>query len=199
MLLTLSNLTSSLVSINSLPASLKPGTTRTLTLLDADFTKDVNNELNALKAAGHISFSTSEDPDIDDSLEHTSIGTFKLYRVAMDDAADVTGGGTTQTVGFTVKNFVNKAIDFKTKLVFAVNDDIGLTQPSSDATLNTATAGTILDGAGTNTLIVETDAIGRFECTLTETNDKVVYLSCDTTHGSHDVARNEFDSVEFSA
>ena len=60
------------------------------------------------------------------------------YRVTMIDAADVTNGYTTRTVGFSIP--VNR----KVKLEFAVFQDVGLTVPSATATLGRASKGDIL-------------------------------------------------------
>ena len=123
----------------------------------------------------------------------------EIMNVKMDDAQDVSGGGTTRAVGFQVTDFSGANLSTQVKLELAASDDVGLTQPATNATLNTATQGTILDGAASNTLIVQTSTSGRFTCTLTDFSDETVFLSCKSVHGTPLIDCREFDSVTFSA
>jgi hypothetical protein len=123
----------------------------------------------------------------------------EILNVEMDDAADVTGGGTTRAVGFQVTDFAGNPIDYAVSLELAVFDDVNLTVPATSATLATATQGTILAGSATAALKVRTDTAGRFLCTLTNLFDTTVYLGASPSFGSPLMDCREIDSVTFSA
>ena len=116
----------------------------------------------------------------------------------MDDAPDVTGGGTTVAVGFQLKDG-NQNAAVARLVEFAVFDDVDLGTPATNATLDTPTAGTIVSGAGSAALKVKTDASGKFTCTLTNNVDEQVSLSTSPTFGSPILDCIEIDSVTFSA
>ena len=115
------------------------------------------------------------------------------------DSADVTasGGATTATVGFKL-SVGGAAVTEDAVIEFAVFDEEELVTPNGNATLDTATVGTILDGAGTNALKVKTDS-GQFKCTLTNLVDETVYLGCSMSFGSPILDCREVIKVTFSA
>lgn len=128
----------------------------------------------------------------------------ELRNVKMDDNADVGGGGTTGPVGFQVTDFAGDDLAEKVILELGVYDEASgdATKPgaaAAAATLNTATSGLILDGAGSAAIVVETDATGRFDCTLTDAVDETVILACRSARGSSVLDCRELDSVTFSA
>lgn len=118
--------------------------------------------------------------------------------VDMEDAADVTGGGTTRVVGFQVKMGVTP-LTSPVLVEFAVFDDDKFSVPAVSAVLGTATVGTIIAGEGTAALKVLTDATGSFRCTLTDPSDEAVYIACSSTFGGPAVDCRDTDSVTFSA
>lgn len=117
----------------------------------------------------------------------------------MNDAADVGGGGTTQTVGFQMKDSAGSDVAGQKMMEFAVFDDVGLSVPSAAATLGTVADGTIIAGEGSAALKVQTDANGLFQCTLTNPADTTVYVACSPTFGSPALDCTRIDSVTFSA
>jgi hypothetical protein len=117
---------------------------------------------------------------------------------AIVDAADVTGGGTTQTVGLQLKDASGNPVAQEITLEFAVFNDAELSIPAINAILSTATSGVIVAGDGTAALKIKTDAMGLFECTLTDAVDETVYLGCSMTFGSPMVDCQSNDSVTFS-
>lgn len=119
--------------------------------------------------------------------------------VLMDDAPDVSGGGTTGTVGFTVQLEGGTPISSPVVLEFAAFDDAEFATPAGAATLDSETAGTILTGAASAALLVATDAAGRFTCILTNPADTTVYLACRQAFGSAPINAESSDSVTFSA
>lgn len=123
----------------------------------------------------------------------------EILNVKMADNPDVGGGGTTGSVEFQITDFAGDNIDGEKILELAVFDDIGLATPAANATLDTAANGTILGGAGTAALKVQTDATGKFKCTLTDLIDETVYLGCSPSFGSPLIDCREIDSVTFSA
>jgi len=122
-----------------------------------------------------------------------------LLLVKMNDAADVTGGGTTRIVGFQVTDVSGTPVTESVLLQFASFDDSDLSMPSTNATLDTASQGTIIAGGGTAALLVKTSPTGLFECVLTDLADETVYLACDRSFGSPFISCRETDSVSFSA
>ena len=96
----------------------------------------------------------------------------KIYTIDMVDAGNVGSGGTTRAgVGFQVKDFKGDDAEEAFVLGFGAYDDEELATAAANATLDTASAGTILSGGGSNTLEVVTDSSGAFACTLTDTSD----------------------------
>lgn len=152
-----------------------------------------NPQLLALVAAGKITLAF-------DST--TSAGSLiaapKLLAVKWDVSADVTGGGTTRAVGFQVIDDQGAPFLGAVLVEVAAFSDAGMTQPSLNATLNTATAGVISAGGGTAALKVVTSTEGRFSCTLTDLMDETIYLSCSSTFGGPVLDCREFDTVAFS-
>ncbi len=202
MLLKITNITNSIISISAVRISVAPNSLRSVSIPDSEdqsFTKRLSDELTALRDAGHITFSTEEDPDIDDILESPFIQTLDgVYKIRMDDAPNVTGGGTTAQVGFQLINLADVLVSVNDLIQFAVFDDADLSIPATNATLNTASKGIIIAGAGTAALKVRTDTTGKFTCTLTNLIDEIVYLGCSSAFGGPALVCRETDIVEFS-
>ena len=117
--------------------------------------------------------------------------------VDLIDAADVGGGGTTQTVGFQLRDTDGNPLAQETILQFAVFDDANVSSPAANATLGTPSAGVIAHGAGSAALVVKTNAAGLFTCTLTNPfTSTTVYLACAPHFASPPY--QEIDSVAFT-
>lgn len=123
-----------------------------------------------------------------------------LVRIDVDDTPDVTGGGTTATTGFQLRDNGGNPIAKAMKVGFGVYDDVNGVTPGANATLDTATAGSILSGAGTAELEVLTDATGKFTCTLTDAADETVQLiGAPAANGGPAVDATDREAVTFSA
>lgn len=121
-------------------------------------------------------------------------------RVAVDDTPDVTGGGTTAVTGFQLVDQAGNNVERAVKVGFGVYDDANGVTPGVNATLDTATAGSIVAGAGTAELEVITDATGKFTCTLTDAVDELVYLmGTQPAVGAPPLDNTDRESVTFSA
>lgn len=123
----------------------------------------------------------------------------RMVVINVDETPDVTGGGTTATVGFQATKSDGTAIDSEVILEFAVFEEAELATPSANATLDVATKGTILAGSGGNALKVKTDTTGKFTCTMTNAIDETVFLGCVPSFGSPAIDCRDTDSVAFSA
>lgn len=119
--------------------------------------------------------------------------------VLMDETDDVTGGGTTQTVGFQLVDAQGAPVNASLLLEMAVFDDSDLASPSVNATLGSPAEGTLVGGLNTAAIKVRTDATGRFSCTLTDATDETVYVACSPTFGGASVDCRDVDSIAFSA
>lgn len=199
MIITLVNLQKEPISINGLKLLLGSYETKTVAT-DGDVKKSTAEELKALQTRGLLSYSTTEDDDVPDEFEDTQLSMLhSLIKVKMLDAPNVTGGGTTVTVGFSLTNINDVTLGLAALVELAVFDDADLSVPSVSATLDTASKGTIIAGAATAALKVKTDTNGEFACTLTDLVDHTVYLACSTTFGSPSIICLSKDSVTFSA
>ncbi len=138
------------------------------------------------------SVSPAHNPELLDTLD----GALDLmFVVKMDGAADVTGGGTTQTVGFQLQDVNREDVAAIRKVEFvALKSGV-----PANATLASESAGDILGGGGTAALRVETDANGKFTCILTNPDDDTVELTCGPSLGSPLLHCTEVDLVAFSA
>ena len=199
MIITIVNLGKDSVSIDGLKLTLGAYEHKTVTT-DGDVKKSTAEELDAYKKNGRISYSTAEDTSIPDEFEDAQIAMLNsLIKVRMIDAPDVSGGGTTQVVGFSITNMNDIPFAMPVLVELAVFDDSDVSNFALNASLDTATKGTILGGAGTAALKVKTDANGEFECTLSDLVDETVYLACSPTFGSPSLICLSKDSVTFSA
>jgi hypothetical protein len=121
-------------------------------------------------------------------------------KIDVDDTADVTGGGTTAVTGFQLKDQNGQLIKRAVKCGFGVFDDVNGVTPSVAATLDTATAGSIIAGAASNALTVLTDANGKFTCTLTNATDETnTLMGTQPTTGAPPLECEDREDVTFSA
>jgi hypothetical protein len=124
----------------------------------------------------------------------------RSIQVKMLDAPDLSGGPNSVTVGFSLETETgNLPVAGVYKMQFAAFDDLDLVVPSTIATLATATKGRILFGEGTEALIVETDANGEFECTLTFSVFGAAHMACSEYFGSPSLTCVQQDVVTYSA
>jgi hypothetical protein len=95
----------------------------------------------------------------------------------MKDVADPEADATTSAgEGFDLLTEAGAAANVQPAMYLGAFDDADCTVPAGNATLNTASTGTIVSGGGSNLLKVTPDAAGEFACTLTDTVVETVYL-----------------------
>lgn len=121
----------------------------------------------------------------------------EFVNVAIDGTSDVTGGGTTATVGFQLKNVKGDKLKEEAIVEFAVFDDGELATPAVNATLDTASKGTILDGGGSAALKVKTNNKGKFTCVLTNFIDEQVFVGSSPSFGTSLLDCREIDAITF--
>ncbi len=139
---------------------------------------------------------TSVSPAHNPELLETLDGALALmFIIKMDGAEDVTGGGTTQTVGFQLQD-TNRVDVAAIRILEFVALKNGV---PANATLASESDGDILGGGGSAALRVETDATGKFTCILTNPDDDTVELTCGPSLGSPLLDCTEVDLVAFSA
>ena len=199
MIITVTNLQKETISINGLKISLGAYQTQTIST-DGDVKKSTAKELEDLKNRGLITYSTTEDDDVPDEFEDTQLAMLhSLIKARMIDAPNVTGGGTTVTVGFQLTNINDVPVKLQVPVEFAAFDEQYGVVPAASAVLSVPTKGTILDGSGTAALKVLTNASGEFACTLTDLVDETVWLGCSQSFMSPAIICLSKDSVAFSA
>lgn len=120
-----------------------------------------------------------------------------FYVIEMDQTPNVTGGGTTATVGFQLKDLKGEDKTLSLVLEFAAFDD-ELATPAANAILSNATAGTIIASSGP-ALKVKTDSNGKFTCTLTDNVDETVVLGATGGYSTKLFLLKEARSISFSA
>lgn len=96
----------------------------------------------------------------------------------MKTPADAAAGvDTVAAEGFQLRDLSGNAAPISTmEFYLGVFDDSGFTTLATNATLDTAAAGTIVSGGGTHLLVVTPSATGEVSVTLTDTVDETVYL-----------------------
>jgi hypothetical protein len=119
---------------------------------------------------------------------------------SLDAVPNVGGGGTTVACGFQLVDGAGRNIERAVRVGFGVYSDANAVTASPNATLATATAGTILSGSGTAELQVLTSATGKFTCTLTDASDETVHLACSqASKGGIPVECSAREATTFSA
>ncbi len=119
------------------------------------------------------------------------------------DNDDPAGGVTTHPCTMQVKDFRGDPIDYKIRLKLKCNQDSGgamvpLFHGVATIVAADVSVGTILGGAGTNSVDIETDATGRFDFKLNNTAMDTVWLVPVKTDGSPVIDETGIDSVTFS-
>jgi len=118
----------------------------------------------------------------------------------MKDPADPAGGvDTLAGVGFDLLTEAGAAANVAPQMYMGVFADADCQTPSTTATLDTATTGTIDSGAGTNLLKVTPDAAGEFACSVDDTADETVYLKAWIVGTGYIVDSGSTDDVTFTA
>lgn len=112
--------------------------------------------------------------------------------------ANPTAGANTAVVGFTVKTPWGAQLGEQMVVQFGTYQDANGILAATTATLDTASLGTILSGAGTNELKVLTDIYGRFACTLTDTAHETVYQMCKPVDRTPVLDCRDYDAVTFA-
>ena len=118
----------------------------------------------------------------------------------MKAIADPAGGATTSAgEGFDLETEAGAAANVAPQMYMGAFDDADCTIPAENATLDTASTGTIDSGGGTNLLKVTPDATGEFACTLTDAEDETVYMRAWPVGTDYVVDSSDTTSAEFTA
>lgn len=114
--------------------------------------------------------------------------------------ADPAGGvDTLAGVGFDINDLVGSAADIDPQMYVGVFADAACLTPSTTADLDTATEGTIDEGAGTNLLKVTPDSAGGFTCSVDDTADETVYIKAWAVASQRPMDTSDQHAVTFSA
>lgn len=118
----------------------------------------------------------------------------------MKDIADPAGDATTSAgEGFDLLTEAGAAANVNPNMYFGAFDDATCQTPAVNATLNTASTGTIVSGGASNLLVVTPDATGEFACTLTDAVDEVVYMKAWPVGTDYIVDSSDITTCEFTA
>ena len=134
-------------------------------------------------------------------IKKKEIASSPILVVHMMDSPNVSGGGTTQTVGFQIKKQNGDPLAIPVLVEFAIFEDAYFSVPAHGAILSDASVGTIIAGSRELTgeaLKVVTDSTGTFRCILTDILDETIYLTCFSTPGGPALDCRSIDSVTFS-
>jgi len=148
----------------------------------------VANDIIALK----------DEADVVLEIEYEA-GDLKVYTVEWVATPDATGGATTSAIELRIVDQYGIPIDDAVELVLGAFDDAYCATVAANATLNTATKGTIQSGAASNALYIVTDADGHFACTLTDAADETVYLAGGSASGKGLIDCLDVGDVTYSA
>lgn len=184
--LKVTNLDSSPLLLQDLYVTIPVGGTVTADRTSADLLgmKSLSGALVALKASYTLTHTAAE----------LATGLFNdVTGVNLDSIADAIGGATTTVVG------LQSASAREQLLELVVFDDLDVSVPATNATLATATEGTIVAGSGTAGLKIKTDTAGRFTCTMTNAVDETVSVTCLTTPGGPTINCDSIESASYSA
>jgi hypothetical protein len=118
----------------------------------------------------------------------------------MKDPGNPAGGAATMAgVGFDIETEAGAAANVAPAMYLGVFDDEDCTIPAVNATLDTATTGTIDEGAGTSLLKVTPSAAGIFACSVDDAEDETVYIKGWPVGTDYIVDSSDIDDVVFSA
>lgn len=119
--------------------------------------------------------------------------------VAMNAIADPAADATTSAgEGFALQSEAGAAANVAPAMYLGAFDDEDCLIPAVNATLDTASSGTIVSGSGTNLLKVTPTSAGAFACTLTDEEVEVVYLKAWPADASYVVDSSDTTSAEFT-
>jgi len=131
------------------------------------------------------------DRDIDLDLVFDRMG------VAVVAFPDATGGGTTSAGTIQINDIAGNAVA-RAVVCTVMIDDLrykGLGD-ASNATMATASTGSIVAGSGSSFLLIKTDASGAFAATITNASDETVYVSVSSSLGGVTAAGEGITIVE---
>jgi hypothetical protein len=118
----------------------------------------------------------------------------------MKDPGDPAGGAAEQTAeGFDLETEAGAAANVAPQMYMGVFDDATCQVPAVNATLDTATTGTINSGAGTNLIKCTPDATGEFACSVLDAEDEKVYMRAWPVGIDYVIDSSEVADVEFTA
>lgn len=117
----------------------------------------------------------------------------------MKNPGDPAGGVDTMAgVGFDLEDEAGAAAGVDPDMYMGVYSDSDCTTPSTTATLDTATIGTIDEGAGTNLIKVTPSSAGVFVCSVDDTADETVYLKAFPADTSYTIDTASTDDVTYT-
>ncbi len=148
----------------------------------------VANDIIALK----------DESDIVLEIEYEA-GDLKVYTVEWVATPDATGGATTSAIELRIVDQFGVPIDDAIELVLGAFDDAYCATVAANATMDTATKGTVQSGAASNALYILTDGNGEFACTLTDATDEQVYLAGGGATGKGIIDGLDVGDVTYSA
>jgi hypothetical protein len=112
--------------------------------------------------------------------------------------ADAIGGATTTVVDLTLFGPDGRGAG-SVLFEMAAFDDSGVSTPATNATLGTASIGSIVSGSGTAAIKGRTDSSGRFRCVLTNAVDETNWLATSATFGGPAIDGTAIADATFSA
>lgn len=114
-------------------------------------------------------------------------------------APNAIGGATTTTLTLQLVDQYDLPIFEDLVVALGVFDEAEAATPATNASLNTASEGTILGGAGTAALKVRMSTSGKFVCIMTNLVDETVHSAIDGSYASPIVDGRGVTATVFSA
>jgi len=106
---------------------------------------------------------------------------------------------TLAAVGFDLKTESGAVANVNPAMMMGVFDDEDCQTPAAHANLNTATTGTIVNGAASNIIEVTPTAAGVFACSVNDSVDEAVYLKAWVKGTAYVVDSSDYHKVTFTA
>lgn len=117
--------------------------------------------------------------------------------VVMDVVPDVASGLFTFEAGFQIKNGAGEDVPGVRKLTIALFDAPALLSPSGTATVTAVSAGTSHVPLPGSTLIIDTDANGKFTMTCSAPLRAPLYIATNDWYGSPSLNKTDVAIVNF--
>ena len=138
----------------------------------------------------------------EDVIIRTALEAIDRAPIVATMKANVTGSGGATTavgVGAQLASQDGTSESIQPQMFLGCFDDAACTVPAVNATLDTAAAGTIDEGAGTNLLKITPSATGETSVTITDAEDEVVYIKQWPVDADYTVDSSGTQTATFSA